>query len=214
MADIVTLIFIFLIFYFSMTVHEVAHGAVASILGDPTAKLAGRLTLNPLKHIDLLGSVILPGILILMSAMTGGNGIIFGWAKPVPYNPDNLRDKKYGRAKVGAAGPLSNFLIAIIFGLCLRFFPESSTSFFQNLQIFFQYVVWVNLLFFVFNLWPAPPFDGHHILFSFVPSLESKTGIFKNPLLSMFIALLFMDFIGLPYICPWLFQVITGMKMF
>jgi Zn-dependent protease len=197
-----------------MTIHEVAHGAVAGMLGDPTAKLAGRLTLNPLKHLDPMGSVILPAILILMSAIGGGGGIIFGWAKPVPYNPYNLRDQKYGRAKVGAAGPLANLLMAIVFGITIRFLPETSVSFFQNLETFFIYIVWINLLFFVFNLWPAPPFDGHHILFTFFPSLEHKLGILTNPLFSMMGALLFMIVLGFSYICPWLFQVITGMSMF
>jgi len=212
--DIFSLIFLFLIFYFSVTVHEVAHGAVAGMLGDPTAKLAGRLTLNPLKHLDPIGSVILPAFLILTSAFSGGGGIIFGWAKPVPYNPNNLRDKKYGRAKVGAAGPLANLLVAIIFGLCLRFLPIAEIAFFQNLQFGFAYIVWINLLLFVFNLWPASPFDGHHILFTFFPSLESKMGILNNPLFSMLTALLFMSLVGFEYICPWLFQVITGMSIF
>ncbi|HOA47486.1 MAG TPA: site-2 protease family protein [Candidatus Pacearchaeota archaeon] len=212
--DVFILIFIFLIFYFSMTVHEVAHGAVAGMLGDPTAKLAGRLTLNPLKHLDPIGSVILPAFLILTSAFNGGSGIIFGWAKPVPYNPNNLCDKKYGRAKVGAAGPLANLLVAIVFGLCLRFLPMTENAFFQNLQMGFIYIVWINLLFFVFNLWPAPPFDGHHILFSFFPSLETKIGFLKNPFFSMLMAILFMSIIGFPYICPWLFQLLTGMNIF
>lgn len=212
--DVLTIIFIFLIFYFSMTVHEVAHGAVAGMLGDPTAKLAGRLTLNPLKHIDPFGSVILPAFLILTSVITEGFGIIVGWAKPVPYNPHNLRDQKYGRAKVGAAGPLANLIVAIVFGVTLRFLPMTEIAFLQNLQIGFVYIVWFNLLLFVFNLWPAPPFDGHHILFTFFPFLESKMGILNNPIFSMFTALLFMSLVGFTYICPWLFQVITGMNMF
>ena len=120
-------IFLIAILIFSVVIHEVSHGVVANALGDPTAKNAGRLTLNPIPHLDPIGSILLPGFLILMSQL-GGGGIIFGWAKPVPVNPSNLRDKKYGSALVSLAGPSSNLAIALIFGLALRFLPLAELS--------------------------------------------------------------------------------------
>lgn len=116
-------LFLIIILIFSAVIHEVAHGAMASRLGDQTAKYAGRLTLNPIKHLDLFGSIILPVTLIIISNLTGGGGFIFGWAKPVPINPYNFRDQKYGAAKVAMAGPGSNFAIALFFGLILDLFP-------------------------------------------------------------------------------------------
>jgi Zn-dependent protease len=103
-----------IIFIYAVIIHEVSHGLAALWLGDPTAKYMGRLTLNPVNHIDPIGSVLVP----LVTYLAGG--FIFGWAKPVPYNPYNLRDQKYGPALVGVAGPLSNLLMALIFGFFLR----------------------------------------------------------------------------------------------
>src|SRR5258708_30196607 len=111
--DIIITIFSLIILLFSVIIHELAHGGVAFSLGDPTAKYQGRLTLNPIKHLDPFGSVILP---LLMLLVTGGQGPVFGWAKPVPINPYNFRDQKWGSLKVAIAGPLSNFFLAIFFG--------------------------------------------------------------------------------------------------
>ena len=119
-------IFLIVVLIFSIVIHEVSHGAMANHLGDPTAKYAGRLTLNPIKHLDPIGSVILPIFLVIMAQMTGG-GIIFGWAKPVPVNPYNFRDQKYGSLKVSLAGPGANLAIALFFGLLLRFLPVLSS---------------------------------------------------------------------------------------
>ena len=107
------IIFFIIVLIFSIVIHEVSHGFVANYLGDPTAKHAGRLTLNPLKHLDPIGSVLLPVLLIL----TTGKGI--GWAKPVPINPFNFKDQKYGSLKAAVAGPVSNFIIALFFGLLI-----------------------------------------------------------------------------------------------
>src|SRR3989344_113257 len=109
-------IFSLIVLFFSIVLHEVAHGSVALQLGDPTAKNAGRLTLNPLKHIDLFGTIILPLVLILT-----GSQFVVGWAKPVPVNPFNFRDQKWGSLKVSIAGPATNFFIAVLFGLAIRF---------------------------------------------------------------------------------------------
>lgn len=153
-------IFIFIgILIFSVIVHEISHGYIAEMLGDPTPRLAGRLTLNPLPHIDPFGSVILP----LLLALTG-TGVIFGWAKPVPINPYNLSNQKYGGAMVAVAGPASNILLAIVFAILIRLAPLVSPSPFV-VEIFGM-VVLVNIVLAIFNLIPIPPLDGHHILFA------------------------------------------------
>ncbi|MDO8663729.1 MAG: site-2 protease family protein [Candidatus Wildermuthbacteria bacterium] len=153
-------IFTLIVLLFSTVIHEIAHGSVANMLGDSTAKQAGRLTLNPLKHLDLFGSVILPLSLLFM---TLGRGPIFGWAKPVPVNPFNFRDQKWGMLKVSLAGPSINFLIAVIFGLLIRFFDLS-----QILASLFSIIVVYNFAWGIFNLIPIPPLDGYHILFTFL----------------------------------------------
>jgi len=103
------------VFLYSVILHEISHGLMAQSLGDNTAKDMGRITLNPIKHLDFFGSIVLPLLLII-----SGVGFVFGYAKPVPYNPENLRDKKYGPAKVALAGPLSNLILGVLFGLVLR----------------------------------------------------------------------------------------------
>ena len=123
-------IFSLIVLLLSIILHEIAHGSMALRLGDPTAKYAGRLTLNPLKHIDIFGTIILPLLLIIMRSP-----FIIGWAKPVPVNPYNLRDPKWGMLKVSIAGPSTNFLVAIIFGLVIRFIPLS-----ENILILFSRV--------------------------------------------------------------------------
>jgi len=144
-----------------MIIHEIAHGSVALHLGDQTAKLSGRLSLNPLKHLDPFGSIIMP---FLMFVFTAGHGPIFGWAKPVPINPYNFRDQKWGTLKVAFAGPGINFLIALFFGLLIRFsvFPASVLD-------LFEIIVSYNLLLGLFNLIPVPPLDGSHILLRILP---------------------------------------------
>jgi Zn-dependent protease len=157
----VDFVFSIAILILSVVIHEVSHGFVANILGDGTARHAGRLTLNPLKHLDPMGSFIVPMLMYL-----SGTGFIFGWAKPVPYNPYNLRDQKWGEAKVAAAGPLSNLLIAIVFGLILRFGFVPTTSAPSEML---HAIVYINLILSVFNLIPLPPLDGSKILFSILP---------------------------------------------
>jgi len=169
-------LFLIVILIFSVVLHEVSHGVVANALGDPTAKNAGRLTLNPIPHLDPIGSILLPGFLILMSQL-GGGGLIFGWAKPVPVNPANLRGK-YGSALVSLAGPGSNFSIALIFGLALRFLPLAEIS--PALVLIFSYIVLLNIFLAVFNLLPVPPLDGSHILFTFLPRSFDALRIFLS----------------------------------
>lgn len=200
--------FLILILIFSIVIHEIAHGAMANYLGDPTAKYAGRLTLNPLKHLDLIGSIILPIFLILMNKIFGG-GIIFGWAKPVPVNPYNFRDRKYGSAKVALAGPVANFIIALIFGFSLKFFPEILASF--NLNLIFSYIVFINIFLAVFNLLPIPPLDGSHILFSFLPSKMEIIKIFLSQF-GLFILLFIIFYFSrwLVFLVNLIFDLIVG----
>ena len=166
--EISVVIILIIILLFSVIFHEMAHGWMAYFLGDPTAKNAGRLTLNPAKHIDPIGTVFLP---LMFLIVTLGRGPIFAWAKPVPINPFNFSNKRYDPAKVAVAGPLANILLAIIFGLILRFFhpflPQPTIS-------VFLYIVQINFLLAIFNLLPIPPLDGSHILFAFFP-IDPKT---------------------------------------
>lgn len=155
------IIFFVIVVLYSVIFHEISHGLMALSLGDTTAKNAGRLTLNPIKHLDMFGSILLP----LVTWYIGG--FVFGYAKPVPYNPLNLRDQRYGPAKVAAAGPLSNLLLAILFGLVLRFLPPhvASIEFARALA----FIVRLNLVLAIFNLVPIQPLDGHWLLLTFLP---------------------------------------------
>lgn len=146
----------------SIILHEMAHGYIANWLGDPTARLQGRLSPNPLVHIDPLGSVLIPALLFITNA-----GFLFGWAKPVPYNPYNLSDQKYGEAKVAAAGPATNLVIALIFGLLIRSADTLGLNYaFVDLS---AYIVYINILLAFFNLIPVPPLDGSKILLALLP---------------------------------------------
>jgi len=205
-------LFLIVILLFSIVIHEVSHGAVALYLGDPTAKYAGRLTLNPIKHLDPIGSVILPLFLILMAKLMGG-GIIFGWAKPVPINPYNFRDQKYGSAKVALAGPGSNLAIALVFGLALRFFPAIATI--PGLPLMFSYIVYINILLAVFNLLPVPPLDGSHILFTFLPPGMENIKIFLSQFgLFILLFIIFFFFRWLVLLINWILSLIVGTPLF
>ena len=206
-------LFLIIILIFSIVIHEVSHGAMANYLGDPTAKYAGRLTLNPIPHIDPIGSIILRGILIMMNMILPGGGIIFGWAKPVPINPYNFRDQKYGSAKVALAGPGANLAIALFFGLALRFFPVVSAI--SGLYVVFSYIVYINILLAVFNLLPVPPLDGSHILFAFLPYRMENIKIFLSQFgifILLFIIFFFFQWIVL--IINWIFAQIVGAPLF
>lgn len=157
-AEIVTIVVLIL----SIVLHEVAHGYAANWLGDPTARLAGRLTANPLPHIDPIGSVVVPAMLFL-----SGSGFLMGWAKPVPYNPYNLRNQRWGEAFVAFAGPGTNFLLAIIFAILVRLaIPLELSPSFVDLA---SYVVYINVLLGLFNLIPFPPLDGSKVIEAFLP---------------------------------------------
>jgi len=179
-------IFILIVLYFSVVIHEIAHGSCALLLGDDTAKREGRLTLNPIAHIDPIGTIFLPLILLIL---TFGQGPIFGWAKPVPVNPLNFRDKKWGIVKVSLAGPATNLLIAILFSFLAGFnFPRAMINFFEIISIY-------NFSWAFFNLLPFPPLDGFHILYQILPDRFSSIKLFL--LRYGFLILLFIIFFGL-----------------
>lgn len=156
------------ILVFSAILHEVAHGYVADRLGDPTARLLGRLTLNPIPHIDPLMSIVLP-LLLLIS----GSPILFGAAKPVPVDPFNLRDGRRDMALVALAGPITNFLIAAIAALVLKFGGPFITS--PLIEGIIFSIVQLNLLLGIFNLIPIPPLDGSKVFSLFLPEDSAKT---------------------------------------
>ncbi len=198
-------LFFFLIIIPSAIIHEYAHGWAAEQLGDPTARIAGRLTLNPLAHIDMWGTIIMPIMLLILS----GGSFMFAYAKPVPYNPYNLSNQKWGPALVGAAGPAANFITALAFGLLVRFLePGAFTS-------LLAIIVYANLLLMVFNLVPIPPLDGSKILFAILP--DSMENFKINLERYGFIILLFFIFYFFHWIVPiisWLFRIITGKIIF
>lgn len=146
----------------SIVLHEMAHGYAANALGDPTARLQGRLSGNPLVHLDPLGSIIIPALLFF-----GNAGILFGWAKPVPYNPYNLSNQKWGEALVAAAGPAVNILLALIFSIFIR--SADMLGIPSNAVELFQYIVYINILLACFNMIPFPPLDGSKILMALLP---------------------------------------------
>ena len=156
----IDVVFPILILISSVILHEVAHGYMANWLGDPTARLAGRLTLNPLSHIDPMGSILLPGLLALTHSP-----IMIGYAKPVPYNPHYLSGK-YDEAMVAGAGPATNFALAILFGVLIRF---GATAMPPTLLTAFATIVLINLVLGFFNLIPIPPLDGSKVFSALLP---------------------------------------------
>ncbi len=206
-------IFGIIVLILSAVFHEVSHGFIADKLGDPTARLSGRLTMNPLKHLDPFGSVILP---ILLSLIPGG--IIFGWAKPVPYNPYNLKDPEKGAAEIAAAGPLSNLLLALVFGIVFRLTTGFENGILFNLNQLSGIIVMINVILGVFNLVPIPPLDGAKVLTVFIP--ESARGIKKflyerNPY--GWIILIAFIFFGISIIYPiisFVFRIFTGVPLY
>jgi len=199
------LTFQIIILIFSIVIHEVSHGYVADYLGDSTARLKGRLTLNPIKHLSLFGSVILPVFLYISTS----GAFMFGWAKPVPYNPNNLKNPKKAAGLIGGAGPASNFIIAIIFAVIYRVvigIPAMS-----SLLPLFSYIVLINIVLGIFNLVPLPPLDGSKVLFSIMPNSWHKLEQVLNQYGTFL--LLFFIFFGFQLIVPimfWIYQVLVG----
>ena len=200
----VDFIFQIAILIMSVVIHEVSHGYAASYLGDQTARYQGRLTLNPLKHLDFVGSFLVPLLLYISKV-----GIIFGWAKPVPYNPYNLKPGRWSEAIVASAGPASNIFLALLFGLLLRIgiVSETNPAFIEIVSL----IVFINILLAIFNLVPIPPLDGSKLIFAFFPDKSRQIrGFFERYGL---ILVLFFIFFLWQFIFPvivLLFQLITG----
>jgi len=201
----VDFIFQIAVLIMSVVIHEVSHGYAASLLGDQTAKYQGRLTLNPLKHLDFVGSFLVPSLAYFLG------GFIFGWAKPVPYNPYNLKPGRWSEAVVAVAGPASNIALALIFGLILRVgVVAASPAFIQITSV----IVFINILLAIFNLVPIPPLDGSKLLFAAFPDkLYQLRGFFERYGL---ILILFFIFFLWQFIFPviaLLFRLLTGVAI-
>ncbi len=177
-------LFFYLVLVPSAIIHEYMHGWVADRLGDPTARNAGRLTLNPIVHIDVWGTILMPLTIFLVS----NGSFTFAYAKPVPFNPNNLRDKKRDPMLVAIAGPISNLFLALVFGLFIRFVPLS-----MAVEALVSTVVYVNVLLAVFNLVPIPPLDGSKVLFAVLPDSLWKFRVFLEKY-GMYLLLLFILF--------------------
>lgn len=202
-------IFNILILIMSVVIHEVSHGYVALLNGDPTAKLSKRLSLNPIKHLDIIGSFFVP-------LLTFFAGFPFGWAKPVPVNPYNFKNWRKGQFWVSFAGPFSNILIAIIFSLIFRaiiHFNLDSSLFANSFLAISQYIIFINIVLAVFNLMPIPPLDGSKILFSIIPNrfMYIAELLERYSLVLALFAILFVWQLIVPVI-PFLFKLLTGLQ--
>jgi Zn-dependent protease len=200
-------IFYIAILVMSVVIHEVSHGFMAEYFGDKTARFAGRLTLNPIKHLDMFGSVLLPALLVLTNSP-----FLIGWAKPVPYNPNNLTNKKWGEVAVASAGVLANLFIAVFFGLILRFTANANTP--EGLPHILFLIVVTNLGLAIFNLVPIPPLDGSKILFNLLPVSFNEIISFAERY-SFVLIIVFVVFFS-NYLLPilkFLFYIITGLQI-
>jgi Zn-dependent protease len=195
------LVFYFLIIVPSAIIHEYAHGWMADRLGDPTARYAGRLTLDPRVHIDVWGTLLMPVLLFFLS----NGSFLFAYAKPVPYNPYNLKSHKWGPAMVAIAGPMANLLLAVCFALVIRIFPVSAAL------DFFYIIVYANVMLLVFNLVPIPPLDGSKILYAILP--DSARGVRDFLERYSFVLLMVFVFFLFELIAPviqWIMRLLIG----
>ena len=165
------IVFFFLVIVPSAIIHEYAHGWAADRLGDPTAKYAGRLSLDPRVHIDLWGTIIMPVALMIITS----GAFLFAYAKPVPYNPFNLKNHKWGPVMVAIAGPLANFLLAFAFAILLKFLPGNVA-----IAPFLAIIVYANVLLMIFNLVPIPPLDGSKVLYALLPPSANNIKMFLD----------------------------------
>lgn len=187
--DIQIILVSFVVLILSIVIHEISHGSMANQLGDNTAKNQGRLSINPLKHIDPMGTIILPLFLFLINSP-----ILLGWAKPVPVNFNNLIDKKWGALKVSLAGPGANLSVALVCALLIRFVPFLP----ESLVLILSLAVIYNILLALFNLIPIPPLDGSHILFAFMKNHKVQDFLYRfGFVILIFILFLtpFLDFL-------------------
>ena len=185
---------------FSVIIHEVAHGYVALLNGDPTARLSGRITLNPIPHIDPIGTILLP-VLLLMT----GSRLLCGWAQPVPVNPSYFRDYRWGEITTSFAGPASNLLLALLFSFLLRLNLGG-----PGLLLLAYYGCTINIFLALFNLIPIPPLDGSHLVAAFLPYRLLQYYRYLEPVGFIIILLLFYSGIMGMILMP-LFRLIAGL---
>jgi Zn-dependent protease len=212
--DIAMIVFEIIVLLFSAVLHEVAHGYVAERLGDDTARRAGRLTLNPIVHLDPFGSILMPLLLLWAS----GGSFFFAAAKPVPYDPRNLKNPRSGSAKIALAGPVTNFALAFIFGIIIRIIetvaPTSAGA--ANFVVFLAIIVYINIILGLFNLIPIPPLDGSRILFAILPQTETMArAMYSLQRWGLFLVLIFV-FFGFQLLIPFIqliFALFTGQSL-
>lgn len=204
--DITTTLFSVIILIVSIIFHELAHGATADYLGDPTPGMSGRLTLNPISHMELVGSFLLPLLCII-----SGSGFIIGWAKPVPFNPTYFKDKRWGPALVAVAGPAMNMIIAGIAAIAFRIIFMNFGMSMVSLMTILSAVVVINSSLAVFNMVPVPPLDGHHILGALFPKYKNWAVRVMNSygLVLLIIVIFFAGSIIGP-IVSWLVRIMMG----
>lgn len=211
-------IFLIAILLFSIVIHEVSHGFVAYAFGDPTAKDAGRLTLNPIPHIDPFGTILLP-LAMAIPAFFGAQPLIFGWAKPVPYNPLYFKNVRRATALVAVAGVAANFFVAIVFSLAIRFltplghtFPAAGIA--APFGDVFALIVRINLLLGIFNIVPIPPLDGSKILFALLPREFAAVERFSAQYGILLLILFLFFFVGVVgVLVQQTFQLLTGLPI-
>lgn len=190
MEDVLTVVFFVVSLVPAIVLHEVSHGVVADRMGDHTARFAGRLTLNPIKHVDPFGTVVLPGLLLLPYLFGRGTNPVFGYAKPMPVNPANLRDPDRQTMWIALAGPGTNLALAVVGALIYRLLGGGS----GYVGLFFTIFLFVNILLAVFNVMPIPPLDGSKVLARFLPPRARHVYQAMEPYGALFMLVIFFLF--------------------
>lgn len=192
MNDVITVVFFLISLLPAIVLHELSHGIVADRMGDHTPRLAGRLTLNPVRHIDPFGTILLPGLLLLPTLFGRGSGVVFGYAKPMPINPANLKDPDRQTMWIALAGPLTNLALAVLGALAFRLTGVEG----GRLSFFFVVFVSVNVLLAVFNVLPIPPLDGSKVVARFLPPRAREIYRSMDQYGVLFLLLIFFLFPG------------------